>query len=66
VITDELDCPLLNIAAGQDRIIPAAAAPVHGQSVSVSAGHVGMIVGSKRAALHAILNDFLAGRGRRR
>jgi polyhydroxyalkanoate synthase len=63
VITDELDCPLLNITAAQDRIIPAAAAPVHGQPVSVSAGHVGMIVGSKRAALHAILNDFLAGSG---
>jgi polyhydroxyalkanoate synthase len=66
VITDELDCPLINIAAAEDRIIPAAAAPVRGQSVSVSAGHVGMIVGSKRAALHAILNDFLAGRGRHR
>ena len=66
VITDQLDCPLLNIAAAQDRIIPAAAAPVHGQSVGVSAGHVGMIVGSKRAALQAILNDFLAGGGRRR
>ena len=65
-ITDELDCPSLNIAAAQDRIIPSAAAPVHGQSVSVSAGHVGMIVGSKRTALHAILNDFLAGRGRHR
>ena len=62
VITAELDCPLLNITATLDRIIPAAAAPVHGQSVSVSAGHVGMIVGSQRATLHAILKDFLAGR----
>jgi polyhydroxyalkanoate synthase len=61
MIADELYRPLLNITAARDRIIPAAAAPSHGQSVSVSAGHVGMIVGSKRTALHAILKDFLAG-----
>lgn len=66
MIADELDRPLLNITAVQDRIIPAAAAPSHGQSVSVLAGHVGMIVGSKRTALHAILKDFLAGSGHHR
>lgn len=62
----QLKCPLLNIAAVQDRITPADAAPAHGQSVAISAGHVGMVVGSKRAQLHGILNDFLAADRRRR
>jgi polyhydroxyalkanoate synthase len=58
-VTDELNCPLLNVTAAQDRIIPAAAASRCGQSVAVSAGHVGMIAGSARDRLHRVLRGFL-------
>jgi len=59
VITAELDCPLLNIAAAHDRIIPTAAAPRFGETVTVAAGHVGMIVGSARDLLRTRLQRFL-------
>jgi polyhydroxyalkanoate synthase len=59
VITAELDCPLLNIAAAHDRIIPTAAAPRFGETVTVAAGHVGMIVGSARDLLRTRLQGFL-------
>ena len=62
VITDSLARPLLNITAAHDRITPAAAAPASGENIRLAAGHVGMIVGSKRANLQAALNDFLAAR----
>lgn len=62
-ISDQLGCPLLNITAAHDRIIPAAAAPASGQSVTISAGHVGMIVGSTRDLLLAALGRFLGREG---
>jgi polyhydroxyalkanoate synthase len=57
-VTDALSVPLLNVLAGQDRIAPPATA-AHGKSVSISSGHVGMIVGSARERLHDALRDFL-------
>jgi polyhydroxyalkanoate synthase len=57
-MTDRLDCPVLNVTASADRIAPAATAPT-GDTVSIDAGHVGMIVGSARAKLHALVADFL-------
>jgi len=59
VITAELGYPLLNIAAEHDRIIPTAAAPRIGETVTVAAGHVGMIVGSARNLLHTRVQGFL-------
>lgn len=59
-IAGSLDCPLLNIAAANDRITPAAACP-RGDTRQIDAGHVGMVVGSARSELHRLLNDFLAG-----
>jgi len=58
-MTTEVGCPLLNITAAHDRIIPSEAAPRTGRSAAVSAGHVGMIVGSKRERLTAVLHSFL-------
>jgi polyhydroxyalkanoate synthase len=57
-VTDTLGVPLLNLAAGKDRIAPAATAPA-GDFVSIPSGHVGMIVGSTRAQLHDALKGFL-------
>ncbi len=51
--------PLLNVAALHDRITPAPSSP-SGDRVEVGAGHVGMVVGSSRARLHATLGEFLA------
>ncbi len=56
-ITDRLDVPRLNLAARHDRITPAASSP-GGDSVEIGAGHVGMVVGSSRARLHAALAEF--------
>jgi polyhydroxyalkanoate synthase len=50
--------PGLHLLAGTDRIAPAATAP-EGKSITIDAGHVGMIVGSARTELHAALGDFL-------
>ena len=57
-ISDRLDAPLLNVLAADDRIAPAATAPA-GEAVAIPTGHVGMIVGSSRATLHATLRTFL-------
>ena len=65
-ISEQLDCPLLNVTAAQDRITPAAASPWAGETIKLAAGHVGMIVGSRRVNLHARLNDFLAARATHR
>jgi polyhydroxyalkanoate synthase subunit PhaC len=58
-VTADLDCPLLNITAANDRITPAAAAPP-GKHVHIEAGHVGMVVGSARGTVHEALAAFLA------
>jgi len=57
-ITDRIAVPALHFTADRDRITPAAAAPA-GDTVQIAAGHVGMIVGSARSALHAGLKRFL-------
>jgi polyhydroxyalkanoate synthase len=57
-VTDRLRMPLLNLTAGRDRIAPAATAP-RGKTIGIPSGHVGMIVGSAREALHHALKDFL-------
>ena len=56
---DRLDCPVLHVTATGDRITPASTAPA-GDSISIDAGHVGMVVGSARAKLHKALAEFLA------
>jgi polyhydroxyalkanoate synthase len=58
-VTDNLAVPALHLTAERDLIAPAATAP-HGNVVGIASGHVGMIVGSARDALHARLKDFLA------
>jgi polyhydroxyalkanoate synthase len=57
-LTDRLTVPTLHVLAGLDRIAPAATAPA-GDRVTIATGHVGMIVGSARAELHAALRGFL-------
>lgn len=57
-ITDRLPVPLLNLTAERDHIAPAATAPA-GEAIGIPSGHVGMIVGSARAKLHAALATFL-------
>jgi polyhydroxyalkanoate synthase len=59
IVSDRLDCPLLNITASADRITPAESAPA-GDRLQIDSGHVGMIVGSARAKLHETLANFLA------
>ncbi len=57
-VSDTLDVPLVNVTAANDRITPATAAP-SGETLHVDAGHVGMIVGSARKQLHAVLAEVL-------
>lgn len=57
-ITDRLPVPVLNATAAHDRIAPAATAPA-GEVVALPTGHVGMVVGSARHALHQALAPFL-------
>lgn len=57
-MTDALAVPLLHLTAGRDLIAPAATAPA-GPSEGFDCGHVGMVVGSARHALHAALARFL-------
>lgn len=57
-ITARIDVPLLHFTAAHDRITPAATAPA-GATVEIASGHVGMIVGTSRAKLHAGLKTFL-------
>jgi polyhydroxyalkanoate synthase len=58
IASDRFDVPALHLLAGRDRIAPAETAP-SGNSVSIDAGHVGMVVGSARTRLHAELRGFL-------
>jgi polyhydroxyalkanoate synthase len=57
-VTDRISVPTLHFTAAHDRIAPAATAPA-GDKVEIPSGHVGMIVGSARAKLHAGLEGFL-------
>jgi polyhydroxyalkanoate synthase len=56
--TDQLQVPVLHLVAERDRIAPAETAP-SGPCAAVSAGHVGMVVGSQRDQLHRALAGFL-------
>jgi polyhydroxyalkanoate synthase len=58
IVTDQLSVPLLNLTAERDRIAPASTAPA-GETIGISSGHVGMIVGSARLRLHEALMEFL-------
>lgn len=49
----------LHLIAANDHIVPAPTAPA-GTVSAIASGHVGMIVGRARHALHASLNTFLA------
>ena len=55
---DDVPVPALHLTAEHDRIAPAATAPA-GERTAILSGHVGMIVGSARAQLHAALATFL-------
>jgi polyhydroxyalkanoate synthase len=57
-MTDQLGVPLLNFTAERDRIAPASTV-ARGETISIAAGHVGMIVGSARTQLHDGLRSFL-------
>ena len=59
-IGDRPGIPMLHILAAHDRIAPAATSPT-GDSIAIPTGHVGMIVGSARTALHEKLGAFLGG-----
>ncbi|HEY8593156.1 MAG TPA: alpha/beta hydrolase [Sphingomicrobium sp.] len=59
LVTDRIGVPQLHLTADHDRIAPAVTAP-SGDKVGIASGHVGMIVGSARAALHRELKAFLA------
>jgi polyhydroxyalkanoate synthase len=47
----DISCPVLDIVSTTDRIVPAASAPAIGTGLSLSLGHVGMIVGSRAQQL---------------
>lgn len=49
--------PALHLVAANDHIVPAGTAPP-GDIATIAAGHVGMIVGRARHALHQQLNAF--------
>ena len=51
--------PMLHIIAANDHIVPASTAPT-GTVATITSGHVGMIVGRARHALHDQLNAFLS------
>jgi polyhydroxyalkanoate synthase len=57
-ITDRLSQPTLHLTASKDLIAPAATVAT-GPSAAIDSGHVGMIVGSARHALHQQLGRFL-------
>jgi polyhydroxyalkanoate synthase len=57
-VTDAIAAPTLHLLAAHDRIAPAVTAP-GGEQAAIPAGHVGMIVGSARMALHEALQRFL-------
>lgn len=50
--------PMLHFVATRDRIAPAGSAP-DGDRIEMDCGHVGMVVGSARTALHRNLREFL-------
>ena len=59
VAAEQMTVPSLHLIAANDHIVPAPTAPA-GPATIIASGHVGMIVGRARHALHASLNAFLA------
>lgn len=60
----KLACPTLSFRSATDRIVPAAAAPNLAESLTLSLGHVGMIVGSSaRKLLWEPLSEWLSSHG---
>lgn len=58
---DGIDAPSLVIRSHGDLIVPAATSPELGARIDISAGHVGMMIGSRREEqLWQPLADFLA------
>ena len=57
-VSDKLAVPTLHLTADRDLIAPPQTA-ASGEVVAIASGHVGMIVGSARARLHAELWRFL-------
>jgi len=57
-VSDSLPCSSLHLTAERDLIAPPQTA-ANGNVVAIPSGHVGMIVGSARAALHEQLKAFL-------
>jgi len=57
-ISDQLAVPAVHMLAGHDVIAPPATAPA-GETRTIAAGHVGMVVGSIRSQLHAQLATIL-------
>ena len=57
-ISDDPGVPATHLLAGHDVIAPPQTAP-HGDCRTIAAGHVGMVVGSARAQLHAQLASIL-------
>ena len=57
-VPEQPGTPTLHCTASRDRIAPAASAPA-GRSEQIAAGHVGMVIGSARDQLHAVLATFL-------
>lgn len=57
-VTDQLDIPVLHLTAERDLIAPPQTVAA-GDVVAVASGHVGMIVGSARLAMHEGLGAFL-------
>ncbi|MES2137456.1 MAG: alpha/beta hydrolase [Pseudomonadota bacterium] len=58
VVTDAMKVPALHLTAERDLIAPPQTA-ASGKVVAIPSGHVGMIVGSARNALHDALRGFL-------
>lgn len=57
-----LDCPTVDFVSTTDRIVPAATASGIGDRRALSAGHVGMVVGSRsKAELWTPLADWISG-----
>ena len=57
-VSDAFGVPTLHLAAERDLIAPPQTA-ASGKVIAIPSGHVGMIVGSARARLHAELRRFL-------
>ena len=60
-IAEQPAVPAVHLLAGRDVIAPAETAPA-GETRTIAAGHVGMVVGSQRARLHAELAGILQPR----